>query len=507
MTLLKKLVAMAILGAIGAIIGAMLGEGLFLKQAQQRTEPRSICLLFDISGSMADRISSEPGRIVTQLKALKDAASDFLMRQDLTVDSVGLAVFASDAHVVRPLTHDDAELRRSIDRLYANGGTNLGRGFDIAQSVLKRQSGERWILVFTDGKPETSSVSGLTPEAAALAAASRARAKGIQIVAIGTGLADADLLVEATGSAANVIISDPRKLQNAFRRSEEVINRQMLSSTATFSSFQHNVLIAGAWVALVAIGCAMGLVVGHNRHLRRRAIGIKEIVIVVVGGVVTGLVAGTASQTLFYVLSDSVREIVAIARIASWTVLGMGIGLGMGFFVPNLHRHRAAIAGAVGGVFAAFCFLTLVPAVGDTIGRLLAAAILGVSMGLMMVLIEAVSRTDFLVVHWSAKESSTLSLGARPILVGSSPKAHVLLAEDDDAAPILASISVVNDTVQLKDHSGNTRPLQDGEILTYGRIRIEVRAPRAEQPAEPTSGLSAGVKRARARESAHARER
>ena len=122
-----------------------------------------------------------------------------------------------------------------------------------------------------------------------------------------------------------------------------------------------------------------------------------------------------------------------------------------------------------------------------------------------MVLIEAVSRTDFLVVHWSAKESSSLSLGARPILVGSSPKAHVLLAEDDDAAPIVASIAVVKDTVQLKDHSGNTRSLHDGEILTYGRIRIEVRAPRAEQPAEPTSGLGAGVKAARARESAGAR--
>ncbi len=507
MTRLKKLAAMAILGAMGAVIGAMLGEGLFLQQAQQRTEARSLCLLFDISGSMADRISSEPGRIVTQLKALKDAASDFLTRQDLTVDSVGLAVFASDAHVVRPLSHDDAELRRSIDRLYANGGTNLGRGFDVARSVLKRQTGERWILVFTDGKPETSSNSGMTPAAAALAAASRARADGIQIVAIGTGLADADLLVQATGSAANVIISDPRRLANAFRRSEEVINRQMLASTGSFSSFQHNVMIAGAWVALVAIGCALGLVVGHNRHLRRRAIGPKEIAIVLVGGVVTGLAAGTSSQTLFYVLSDSIREIVTIGRFASWTVLGMGIGFGIGSFVPNLNRQRAALAGGVGGIFAAFCFLTLVPAVGDTIGRLLSAAILGVCTGLMMVLVEAVSRTDFLVIHWGARETSTLTLGSRPILVGSSSKAHVLLAEDDDAAPIVASIAVVNDTVELEDHSGNTRTLRDGEVLTYGRIRIEVRAPRAEQPAEPTAGLGAGVKRARAQESVGARER
>ncbi len=70
-----------------------------------------------------------------------------------------------------------------------------------------------------------------------------------------------------------------------------------------------------------------------------------------------------------------------------------------------------------------------------------------------------------------------------------------------------ASIAVVKDAVQLKDHAGNTRPLHDGEMLTYGRIRLEVRAPRAEQPPEPTAGLGAGVKRARARESVGARDR
>ena len=473
MTLLKKLVAMAILGAIGATIGAGMGEMLFVGDASPRTESRKICLLFDISGSMGDRIAREGGRSVSQLSALQDAASDFLRRQDLAIDAVGLAVFSSDAHVVKELTHDVGVLNKSIKRLYANGGTNLGRGFDVAASVLRGETGERWILVFTDGKPETSSVAGETPERAALNAAARARTAGIQIVAIGTGLADAELLAQAAGSADNVIVSDPRKLHDAFRRSEAVINRQMLASTASTRGFQADMMLAGAWVALVAIFAGMGLVIGQNRHLRRRPISPRQMAAVFVGGIVTGVAAGAASQSLFYVLSGA-GEIVALGRVASWTVLGCGVGFGIGSVVPNLHRHRATVAGAIGGVFAAFCFLTLVPAVGDTIGRLLAAAILGTSTGLMMVLVEAASRTAYLLVHWSRNETSSLTLGASPIIVGTSPEAHVLLPEGDDCSPVVARISLVDGVPQLTDRNGATRALSNGEILTYGRVRLEV---------------------------------
>ena len=473
MTLLKKLVAMAILGAIGATLGAGMGEMLFIGDGSPRTESRKICLLFDISGSMGDRISREGGRSVSQLSALQDAASDFLRRQDLSIDPVGLAVFSSDAHVVNALTHDAGVLNKSIARLYANGGTNLGRGFDVAASVLKDQTGERWILVFTDGKPETSSVPGETPERAALNAAARARNAGIQIVAIGTGLADAGLLAQAAGSTDNVIVSDPRKLHDAFRQSEAVINRQMLASTASSRGFQADMMLAGAWVALVAIFAGMGLVIGQNRHLRRRPISPRQMAAVFVGGIVTGVAAGAASQSLFYALSGA-GEIVALGRVASWTVLGCGVGFGIGSVVPNLPRHRATVAGAIGGIFAAFCFLTLVPAVGDTIGRLLAAAILGISTGLMMVLVEAASRTAYLLVHWSASETSSLTLGAKPILVGSSPEAHVLLPEGDDCSPIVARISMVEGVPHLTERNGATRALSNGEVLTYGRVRLEV---------------------------------
>ncbi|MHC4653286.1 MAG: vWA domain-containing protein, partial [Planctomycetota bacterium] len=226
MTFAKKITVMSLLGALGATVGAVVGEALFLGKGPLRAEPRQICLLFDVSGSMGEAVVMPGGeRVMSQLEALQEAARDFVRRQDLELDAMGLTVFSSDARIITNLSHDGARIERDIASLSARGGTNLGRGFDLAREALASQEGQRWILLFSDGKPESSSTNE-SPEAAALSAASRVRDDGIQIVAIGTRLADANLLTLATGAPQNVIVSDPQALHEAFRRSEEVINRQ-----------------------------------------------------------------------------------------------------------------------------------------------------------------------------------------------------------------------------------------------------------------------------------------
>jgi Ca-activated chloride channel family protein len=516
MALFRKITVMALLGAMGAAMGAVLGEVLFIEGGGERSEPRKICLLFDVSGSMGEAVSTEPGPggITTQLKALQEAAYGFVDRQDLGLDAMALTVFSSDARILLGPSQDAGALKGAISGLTARGGTNLGRGFDLARSVLEHEPGERWILLFSDGKPESSSTNE-TPEAAALSAAARVREAGIQIVAIGTGLADANLLALAAGGVDNVIISDPQALHDAFRRSEEVINRQMLASRGTTASFKRNVLLTGLWAALIAIGAAAGLVVGQNQHMRRRVVSPRELAIVLPGGVITGLLAGAAGQTFFFSLSGT-PAVMALGRVVAWMLLGCCVGYGMGFFVPNLCRNRAAVAGAAGGAVAAFAFLTLVPLVGDTIGRLLGAAILGLCAGMTTVLVEAVYRKAWLVVHWSPKEKSSLALGTSPVLVGSASEAHVLLPDQDSPSPVMARITLNDGVIRLEDeHAQRSRVLRDGETLTYGRILIEVRASASADAAKAAKVWKApkevprdrreddvpdAVKRARARE-------
>jgi len=471
MSVLRKIVVMALLGALGAALGAAVGEPLFGEAAPARSVPRRICLLFDVSGSMGDLVTRESGT-VTQIQALKEAASDFVIRQDLAVDGVGLAVFASDAQAVQKLGHDATQLVAAINGLHASGGTNLGRGLDVAATVLRYREGEPWVLVFTDGKPETSS-SHETPEGAALSAATRLREAGVNIVAIGTGLADAALLAQVTGSPERVIISDPRKLQESCQRSEAIITRQMLATTGVTSNFARNAGLTGAWAALIAIGASLGLLIGQNRHTHRKPLTTGNVTIVAIGGIITGVTFGAVGQSLYFALAE-VKPLAEGARLVAWTLLGCGIGFGMGSFVPNLPRHRAAVAGAAGGIVAVVGFLLFAPIVGDAFSRLLGAAIMGLSIGLMMVLVEVATRNAFLVVHWSAKERSTLSLGSKPILVGSSSEAHILIAEDVSPEPIAASIWIEDGVMSMQVRNSITA-LNVGQELTFGRIRIEVR--------------------------------
>jgi uncharacterized protein YegL len=236
MSFLKKIIVMALLGAFGAAVGAAAGETLFLsKPAPKPRDPREISLLFDISGSMNEVLTRPGGQgVYSQLEALQDAACDFLGRQDLERHAMGLAVFSSGAYVVTDMGHDTVALQRSVRNLSAHGGTNLGRGLDVAADMLG-SARERWILLFSDGKPGNFSTHE-SAEAAALAAAARARLAGVQIVAIGTGLADAKLLAEITGTPQNVIISDPTALADAFRQSEEVINNRHMLASQTWTA-------------------------------------------------------------------------------------------------------------------------------------------------------------------------------------------------------------------------------------------------------------------------------
>ena len=478
--MLKKVALLGLLGAGFAAIGALAGEGLFVGTAEPASASRSICLLFDVSGSMGETINeAERGRRVTQLEALQDAASEFVDRQDLDADAMGLATFSSHARVVAQPGHDVPALAQSISGLRAAGGTDIGRGLDVAREALRDRSSERWVLLFSDGKPESSSTEE-SPEQAALSAARRVRNAGIQIVAIGTGRADANLLEKITGDPARVIISDRHALAEAFRKTEQVINRQMLASIPDAAGFGGSLARTGSWACLIAMGAALGLCVGQNRHMRRRILGIREATLIVGGGLITGLLAGVTGQSLFFVLSG-MPAVTSAARLTAWMVLGCGLGFGMGFFVPNLCRQRAAAAGAAGGLIAAVFFLTLVPAVGDPAGRILGAAILGFCTGLATVLVEAAYRKAWLIVHWGKNETSTLALGATPILVGSSREAHILIP---GAVPIVARIALVNGLVQVEDvQTGRTNALHHGDVVNFGPVRVEVCAGAAERVA------------------------
>jgi len=489
---LKRMTVMACLGALGAVAGALGGEALFEDAPAVRPEPRRLCLVFDMSGSMHEAMRD--GR--TQLEALRSAALGLVGSEDFRDEELALVTFASEARVVQEPTHETARVEGAIRGLDAGGMTNLEGGLQLARGVLAG-SGERWILLFSDGKPTTRSRQDATREA--LAAASACREAGIHIAAVGTGLADRELLEALTGDPAGVFLSDPEALGEAFRRSGEFIqNREMLTSRAASTDLEASVQQASLWAALLALGTGLLLVFGQNRHLRRSAwVRLGQLVGVLVGSLLSGVAAGALGQGAFYALSGFLtghESLLLAGRLLSWVLLGGGIALGMSYFVPNLPRRRATLGGALGGAAAALAFLRIVPELGDTAGRLLGAAILGLLAGLMIVLVEASVRKAWLVVRWKNGESTTLLLGARPILIGQSARAHICPTWDEPLPEEIGRVELDEGGILYVDvQNRRKRRLRGGERLDLGAAVVEVHEERATGGARPEP---AGTERA-----------
>ena len=466
---------MGLLGSVGALFGAGFGELLFLHSPPARVEPqqRDVCLVFDQSESMLHKTSD--GR--SQLDALRVAAHDFVSKPDFARDTLSLVAFSDDARILCEPTRGEA-VQRALDELHAGGRTDVARALDVARTLLPAADEERWILLFTDGKPQTGRRED--PVEAALRAAQACREAGVHIVCVGTGLADRALLEQLAGDPKSVFISEPEALGSAFQSSSELIqSRQMLASQPTAIDLEESLRRACGWAALVALGTGLALVRGYSRHLRRR-MRVTQVLLVTIGAAASGLLAGFAGQGGFYLLSGSAL-FDPIVRTAAWVVLGGGLVLGMSWFVPNLPHGRALFGGTLGGAAAVACFLRIVPTLGDTPGRLLGAAILGLMAGAMTVLVEASVRRAWLVVRWPGGESSNLLLGAKPIVVGHSASAHICPSFDESRAPVIGTFTHGERGVRFDDKlSGKVRRARDGERMSFEDVVVEVHEERVE---------------------------
>lgn len=139
-----------------------------------------VFLLIDCSGSMAGY----------KLEQAKSGAVDFAedaLRKDYLV---GLIEFADTASCLCEPTQDISSLRRNIQSLLVDGGTNMTDALQLGVERLALINGMRAIVVVTDGMPNDPT--------GVLSVARRAKDNGIEIIAIGTDDADRGFLSKLT---------------------------------------------------------------------------------------------------------------------------------------------------------------------------------------------------------------------------------------------------------------------------------------------------------------------
>ncbi len=247
-------------------------------------------------------------------------------------------------------------------------------------------------------------------------------------------------------------------------------------------------LVIGLWTSLLAVGMAALIVAGQNFLLRRALFSAKSAAIVLGGGVLAGLISGAVSQHLFALGANSVAAqlteteaervlplIIKAGQVVGWSLLGALLGFGLAFFIPNLPKFRAGFAGLLGGGMGAAAFLFALAKSGEVSGRLVGAAILGLTIGLVVALVERLAREAALIVHWHENERTVINLGAEPVILGSSPEAHLYLPKHKGFPPVTAIVTFREGRVQMENKlSNSTHSLAGGNKLQIGELWIEI---------------------------------
>jgi hypothetical protein len=251
------------------------------------------------------------------------------------------------------------------------------------------------------------------------------------------------------------------------------------------------VVILGIWTALLAVGLCLALLSGQNHYLGRPlfAAGRVPLFVVIVGAIAAGFLSGAVGQSLYSVLIAV--GIGSIGLVVGWVLLGGLLGWGVSFFVSNLDRKNAMLAGLVGGLFGALAYLVGASAA-DWLGRFAGAASLGFCIGLAVAVVEAAFRQSWLEVRFGERETIRVNLGPEPVKVGGDSRLCTVWARG--AADVALRFFVRNGQVICEDVPTRTEVFVDnGYSRTVGTVTVTVRTGGTAEPTKPVATVPPAV--------------
>ena len=191
----------------------------------------------------------------------------------------------------------------------------------------------------------------------------------------------------------------------------------------------YTLIFVGMIGAFLAVGLLLALIAAQNRYMLSPAFSRMQLIKGIPGGIVAGFLSGALAQFIYALLGSndpspimflSFRFFKELAlRSVGWTILGLLLGLAMTFFIPNMKRRQALIAGACGGFIGCVGFFFTMVFFGPTLARFAGGALLGFCIGLAVAIVEEISREVWAEIEAPDGSVRKINLGDTPIHVGS----------------------------------------------------------------------------------------
>ena len=275
------------------------------------------------------------------------------------------------------------------------------------------------------------------------------------------------------------------------------------SGKETFIAGVFAFAIVGASIAGL-IAAADGLV---SRNLRRGLLcGLVGTGLAIAGGLVSLFPAGilmTLSSTLVShamsgamwtseSLSGMPLMILIVGRSLTWGVVAMAVGLGQGVALRNKKLAlNGFLGGMLGGLLGGMLFEPILQVFADTglsgqatLSRLFGFAVVGVSAGLMIGLVEFLSKDSWLLMRSGPLAGKQFVVYKTPTHLGSSPKCDIYLFKDPDVEPRHAALHKSGNRIEIEDlgtpagtyvnkQKITRRMLEDGDVIMIGQTTLQ----------------------------------
>lgn len=359
----QKALLFALYGGIGCLIIALILGEWFLHLTElpplPKTEQKAVILLIDSSSSMNDG----------KLEEVKTAAINFINRRDFSKEQLGVINFGETVNIITSLSTNQAQLNQGIKSLQPLGGTPMAAGIKQAIASLSSTDNNRYILLFTDGMPQS--------QFQAILAANKARNQSILMIVVATGDADIQYLTRLTGDPNLVFYANSGEIDQGFRQAELAINNQQLLESKTTGNYSltYSSLRTGGWTAIITLGLSLTLIVAQNHYLHRRLLTIKETFLILIGSTIAGLIAGGIGSSLFTILTNLPNSEL-IAGVINWGIAGTITFVIINSIRRNIPLKEILIRGFLLGIIAAVALIFTIDYLGDA-GILIAGFIVG----------------------------------------------------------------------------------------------------------------------------------
>ncbi|MFN3728717.1 MAG: FHA domain-containing protein [Fimbriimonadaceae bacterium] len=219
---------------------------------------------------------------------------------------------------------------------------------------------------------------------------------------------------------------------------------------AAWTRFEQMFAIASGGFIGAMIGGASGWMRGSKTHLWQGAL-IAGLLGAMLGPI--GVSLGSAVYGALGGGRDAVGPIQIVVRAVGWSVFGLFIGLSQGFAARSAARvWQGAVGGLIGGFIGGVAFELSAIALGNVtmaaqghsevgaIPRAIGMVSIGASVGLLVGIVEALSRRAWVRVILGRNEGKEYLVDAGQTFIGRDESAHIPLFGDPNIAPRHACI-------------------------------------------------------------------